>query len=253
MKVRNRAAIILACGALSGLLIHAQSSQPPTAPCPFEVASIKINQTDSDSRSFTTSPGGLFTAKNIPIRLLISRAYGVAGSQISGGPGWIDSEKYDIDARAATTSEMRADEVRPCLQALLTERLKFKFHPETRQESVLSLVVAKGGPKFKEVSEAGSPSISGSSGGGKASIVGKNVTIDRLAEYLSARAGHPVFNNTGLTARYNFSVEWAMDETADSGPSIFTALEDQLGLKLSPTKGPVEVIAIDSAEHATQN
>lgn len=148
---------------------------------------------------------------------------------------------------------MTTDEVRPCLQSLLIERLKFKFHRETRQESVLSLVVAKGGPKFKQVSEAGSPSISGSSGGGKASIVGKNVTIDRLAEYLSTRAGHPVLNNTGLSGKYDFSIEWAMDETADSGPSIFTAIEDQLGLKLNPTKGPVEVIAIDNVEHPTEN
>lgn len=251
--MRVRTAIVLACGALSWLAMQAQPSQPPTAPCPFEVASVKINQTGSDSRSFTTSPGGLFIAKNIPIRLLISRAYGVAGSQISGGPGWIDSEKYDIDARASTTSEMTTDEVRPCLQSLLTERLKFKFHRETRQESVLSLVVAKGGPKFKEDPKAGSPSISASSSGGKASIVGKNVTIDRLAEYLSTRAGHPVLNNTGLSGKYDFSIEWAMDETADSGPSIFTAIEDQLGLKLNPTKGPVEVIAIDSVEHPTQN
>jgi uncharacterized protein (TIGR03435 family) len=185
---------------------------------------------------------------------LISRAFGVAEFQIERGPGWIDTEKYDISARADTPLEMSREELRPCLQALLEERFRLKFHRETKQGSVYSLLVGKNGPKLTEHSGAGTSAISSSSGSGKADITGTKVTMARLSEYLSGQAGRPVIDNTGLSGEYDFRVEWATDEAiGSSGPSIFTALQEQLGLKLDATKGPIEMIVIDGAEKASAN
>ncbi len=202
----------------------------------FDVASIRPNQTGSESRRATTTPGGVFTATNVSLKLLISRAYGVAEAQIRGGPGWIDAEKYDVLAKADTPLEMSREEVRPCLQAVLAERFRLTVHRETKPGSVYSLEVAKNGPKLKEASSASSPGISGYSGSGKAGITGTRMTMTRLAEYLSGQTDRPTLDNTGLRGEYDFSVEWATGE-ASSGPSVFTALEEQLGLRVHATKG----------------
>jgi uncharacterized protein (TIGR03435 family) len=196
----------------------------------------------------------MFTATNVSLKLLISRAYGIAEAQIEGGPDWIDTEKYDVAARADTPSEMSREELRPCLQALLAERFRLRIHRETKQGAVFALVVAKNGPKFKEHVGAGSSGIGASSDSGKTVITGTKTTSARLAEYLSGQAGRPIIDNTGLMGEYDFRVEWATDEvSASSGPSIFTALQEQLGLKLEATRGPIEMIVVDRAEKASAN
>jgi uncharacterized protein (TIGR03435 family) len=218
------------------------------------VASIKPNQAGGDSRGITTLPGGLFKATNVSLRLLISRAYGVPEAQIEGGPGWMDSETYDINAKANTPFEMSREEARPSLQALLVERFRLSIHHETRQGAVYSLVVTKGGPKFKDHTGKGKSGISSSTGPGKAAIEGRQATMARLVEYLSGQAGRLVIDNTGLKGEYDFRVEWATDEARDAlGPSIFTALQEQLGLKLDATKGPIDFIVVDRAEKASAN
>jgi uncharacterized protein (TIGR03435 family) len=246
MKVSSQIVFVLILGTSNG-------AQTP-APQSFDVASIKPNQTGGDSRRASASPGGLFTAANVSLKLLIARAFGVAEFQIERGPGWIDTETYDIAARADTPLEMSREELRPCLQALLAERFRLKFHRETKQASVYSLLVGKNGSRLREHSGAGSSGISASSGSGKASINGTKVTTARLAEYLSGQAGRPVIDYTGLKGEYDFRVEWATAEAkGSSGPSMFTALQEQLGLKLDATKGPIEMIVIDGAEKASAN
>jgi uncharacterized protein (TIGR03435 family) len=185
---------------------------------------------------------------------LISRAFGVAEAQIERGPSWLDAEKYDVAARAATPLEMSREEVRPCLQALLAERFRLKVHRETRQGSVFSLVVAKNGPKFAEHSGGGRSGIGASSDSGSVSITGTKATMARLAEYLSGQVGRPVADDTGLKGEYDFRVEWSTEEATESSePSLPAALQEQLGLRLNATKGPFEVIVIDSAERASAN
>jgi uncharacterized protein (TIGR03435 family) len=197
----------------------------------------------------------MFTAANASLRLLMSRAFGVAEFQIEGGPGWVDSDNYDIAARADTPLEMTREELRPCLQALLAERFRLKTHRITKQGSVYSLAIAKNGPKLKEHVGGGAPGISLSSDSGKAVIEGAKATMARLAEYLSGQAGRPVVDNTGVKGDYDFRVEWdPRDETVGtSGPSIFSALQEQLGLKLEGAKGPVEIVVIDSVERPSAN
>jgi uncharacterized protein (TIGR03435 family) len=232
----------------------AQTPAPRAIPNSFDVVSIKPNQTGSEARRAGSSPGGIFTATNVSLRLLISRAFGVAEFQVEGGLGWIESEKYDIMAKADTPLEMTREELRPCLQALLAERFRLKFHRETKEGSVYSLVVGKNGSKLRKHSGGGTSAIGASSGSGKATITGTKVTLARLAEYLSGQAGRPVVDNTRLGGEYDFRVEWATEEATDtSAPSLFTALQEQLGLKLDATKGPVPMIVIDQAERVSAN
>jgi len=243
--------VLATAAAASG---HAQPAQR-AAPRSFDVASIKPDLTGSESRRAGASPGGMFTADNVSLRLLMSRAFGVTEFQIEGGPVWIDADKYDIAAKADTSLEMTREELRPCLQALLAERFHLKTHRSTRNGSVYSLVVARGGPKFKEHSGGGGSGIGASSGAGKAVIEGTKETMAKLAEYLSGPSGRPVIDNTGLRGEYDFKVEWdPSDETAASaGPSLFSALPVQLGLRLDSAKGPIDFIVIDAVEKPSPN
>jgi uncharacterized protein (TIGR03435 family) len=234
-------------------LVLAQSAAPRVTPRTFEVASIKPNQTGGESRRAASAPGGVFTATNVTLKLLISRAYGVPEAQIEGGPDWLETETYDLAAKADTPLEMSREELRPCLQTLLAERFHLAIHRETKQGSVYSLVVAKNGPKLADHSGPGISGIGASSDAAKGAIAGTKTTMARLAEYLSGLAGRPVIDNTGLSGDYDFKVEWPNDATGADGPSPFTALQEQLGLKLITTKGPIETIVIDRAERPSAN
>jgi uncharacterized protein (TIGR03435 family) len=230
----------------------AAQPEPRATPLHFDVASIKPNQTGSESRRATTAPGGIFTATNVSLKLLISRAYGVPEAQIEGGAGWIDTEKYDVTAKADTPLEMTREEARPCLQALLAERFHLAVHRQTKQGSVYSLVVARNGAKLRPHEGPGGSGIAASSDAGKVAITGKNTTMARLAEYLSGQAGRPVLDHTGLKGTYDFVVEWAAADDS-SGPSVFTALQEQLGLRVEAAKGPIDTIVVDHAERPSAN
>ena len=196
------------------------SQAPRSVPRSFEVASIRPNQTDSESRRAAASPGGKFNASNVTLKLLIARALGVAEFQIERGPSWIDTEKYDIAARADTPLELTREELRPCLQTLLEERFRLKFHHQPKEGSVFSLALSKNGPRFKEHQGGGAPGISASSGSGEAEINGTRATMARLAEYLSGQAGRPVIDNTGLKGEYDFNVKFSTEQTSSEPSNI---------------------------------
>jgi uncharacterized protein (TIGR03435 family) len=244
---------VLFLGAIAPASLQAQPAPRPV-PQSFDVASVKPNQTGGESRRAGTLPGGSYTANNVTLKLLISRAYGVAEAQIEGGPNWIDTETYDIAAKADTPLLMSREEVRPCLQALLAGRFQLTIHRQLKQGAVFSLTLAKNGPKFEEHSGPGQPGIGLSTDAGMAAIIATKTTMARLAEYLSGQAGRPVIDDTGLKGEYDFRVEWASNEAPGSSmPSVFTALQEQLGLKLTATKGPIETIVIDRAERPVTN
>ena len=227
---------------------------PRMVPRSFDVVSVKPNQDGGESRHVGPSPGGTFTATNVTLKLLISRAYGVAEAQIEAGPDWIDTETYDIAAKAETPLAMNWEEVRPCLQALLAERFRLTIHRKSKQGAVFSLVTAKNGPKFKEHSGSDHGGIGVSSDSGIAALTATKTTMTRLAEYLSNQAERPVIDNTGLKGEYDFRVEWATDEKPGSQrPSIFTALQEQAGLKLNAATGTIETIVVDRAERPPAN
>lgn len=238
---------------------YAQTAAPiPASPAPpelrYEVISIRPNNSADQHSSVRHTPNGIVYT-NAPMGWLVRHAFGIiTDDQLVGLPGWVDSDHYDIQAKMddATTARFkdlpRSDGGRQqemLLQSVLVERCQLKFHRETRQLPSYNLVIAKGGLKFKE-------SVEGQGGRTMTrpgQFDGQGSTIGGLIYSLSGEVGRVVIDKTGLgEKKFDILLKWtpeAQQGTADAGPSIFTALEEQLGLKLVSTKRPVDVVVID--------
>jgi len=208
-----------------------------------------------------TTQDGFFTS-GVSVEDLIQGAYELnMPDQISGLPGWAKTNSFDIEAKmdedtAAAYKKLSRDERGRqqdlMMQAVLAGRFQLKVHHEIRQLPVYDLVIAKDGLKMKPASA--NASISWSMGNGR--FEGKSVPLDGLVYSLSNDVGRFVIDKTGLTGNYAIALKWTPDgqqETADSGPDIFAALEEQLGLKLVPAKGPVDTIVVDRIEKPSPN
>jgi bla regulator protein blaR1 len=240
----------------------------------FEVASIKPNSTDDNRVMIRMAPGGRFTATGVTLRQLISQAYNVRDFQITGGPGWIGDERYDINAKGPDGMPDRVppEVLRPMLRALIEERFQLKTHKESKELPVFALVVGKGGPKLAASTEGQGPMMRM----GRGQLNGKKIPMNMLAQQLAQQIGRNVINKTGLEGEYDINLEWTPEPgqgggpfgghapagaggeqqlpAADStGPTIFTAVQEQLGLRLESEKGPVETIVIDSVAKPTGN
>lgn len=218
----------------------------------FEVASVKPTATQDGSFTSNFPPGGGFSTRNVTVHNLLRSAYGVQDYQISGGPGWMDSTGFDIQARAAA-GEVPHEQVLKMIQALLADRFHLSLHRETRQLPIYALVVGKTGPKLQAAD---------SSVGGTKTMLGqlivKKMSMTTLAEILAFDLERPVRDETGLKGDFAFTLEWTRglaesDAGPSSRPSLFTAVQEQLGLKLESTKGPVEVLVIDHVEKPSEN
>jgi uncharacterized protein (TIGR03435 family) len=254
MKARAARLLLLSLFlVVAGTLCQGQQPQL-SQPTEFDVASVKPNLSDSRSSSTNTAHGRL-TYTNVSLRRLIQSAFGVNDFQIVGGPGWLGTDKFDIEAKADVSAVTGHVDYGPMLQALLKDRFQLKFHRETRELPVYSLVTAKGAPKLNLHTGDEGASTSTSHGSGKADLVATRVSMAGLAERLGRELGSVVLDNTGLkAAEYDVKLEWSPDPTPDStAPSLFTALQEQLGLKLEATKGPVEVVVVESAEKPSAN
>ena len=248
---------------ISLTLVMAFAQKPPS----FDVASVKPNTSGTGSFSMGTSHGRL-TATNVPVRTLILKGFHAKEFQVTGGPGWLETERYDVVAKTenATISD---NDLWLLLQPLLEDRFKLRFHRETKQLGVYSLTVAKGGPKLKVHVGDDEPGTSGRTGSGKASFVVTKMSMAKLADMLGDHTDRIVVDNTGLKGFYDFKLDWAQEDSHEpasvsmlnslqeglglAGPSLFTAVQEQLGLKLEPAKGPVQIIVIDGAEKAREN
>jgi uncharacterized protein (TIGR03435 family) len=176
-------------------------------------------------------------------------------TQVKGGPDWIDHELYNFDARA-DNPDTTPDQIREMLQALLADRFKLAAHRELQQAQVYSLIVGKNGSKMQEV-PGGRKNFINWTGPGQATFT-ENSTLLGLINVLSSVLGSPVTDDTGLKGSYSFSLEYTdprdpRPRDADSRPDIFSAVQEQLGLKLEAKKGPVEVLMIDHIERPSQN
>ncbi len=226
----------------------------------FEAASIKPNRSGSGSSS-THGTKGMLRMENVSLKRGILMAYGIPEDRdyALAGPSWLESERFDIVARFP--GETSQADVRKMLHNLYAERFHLALHPETRQSQTYTLVVAKDGLKIKAVESSGSSSTNGRPGSLKATTI----TMDKLANLISRLTGTPVVNATGLAGSFSFTLEWTPDETQRSGPaeaapppaggpSLFSALQDQLGLKLEGKKAPIEVLVIDRIDRVpTEN
>jgi uncharacterized protein (TIGR03435 family) len=277
-------AILLAVAAYGAF---AQSADSPQ----FAVASVKRGEVwiaDSVPMAVRPQPGGRLTTLNSPLAFLVQRAYGVQAYQIAGGPPWIKTDGYNIEAKPAANADQK--QMWLMLQALLAERFKLTLHRETRELPVYHLTATKSGPRLPK--PAGGPCTEVFTGpppkpgeprpappcgpgiqasGAGLSMRGLNLSTAKFAEFLGTLIGRAVVDKTGFTGKFDLHLDFALDDaiaglpfhrgpgdadqTADPAarPSIFTAIQEQLGLKLESTKGPVEVLVIDRAERPTDN
>jgi uncharacterized protein (TIGR03435 family) len=226
--------------------------RPILAPTPqFEVASIKpADPAAGGSRyGMRTSPG-LLSAPAFTLRGLVGAAYAVKGYQIAGGPGWIASAQFELEAKSANPASR--EQLMLMLRSLLADRFKLALHEETRDLPVYALVVAKNGPKLRTESASDKRML-------------RLMSLPALVDYLNMFAPRPVIDKTGLTWNFPFDlhtgeIDAAAADDAGGTPSMLdtfqatlNALEDQLGLKLMPTKAPIQVLVIDGAERPSEN
>jgi uncharacterized protein (TIGR03435 family) len=218
----------------------------------FEVASIKPNTTNE--RMYFGLRGGSLTVRNITAKGLIQIAYGKREFQIVGGPGWIASERFDIDAKAGQSAKATHD----MMKSLLESRFKLALHREAKNAAAYSLVLAKGGVKMKRSADQNDPERGGPKELHSGRIVGDGIPMYILVNLLSQELGRAVIDNTGLTGKYDVDLEYVpVTDAPDSADAleiaIFTALEKQLGLKLQSIKAPQEILVVDRIDHPSAN
>jgi uncharacterized protein (TIGR03435 family) len=233
------------------LVLAATSALAQTS---FEVASIKPAVPDAFGSSGEDGRNGLLKVYNVSLRRCIRYAYGMPETQILGGPKWMDDLRYDITARAS--EPLREPELLKTLQPLLADRFKLTLHRETRQIPGYALTVAKGGVKAVVSDPNGRPGANG--GRGRIDTAGTPMSL--LAIRLSDLLQRPVVDRTQDTRRFDFHLRWSPDTApvgaepvASDAPSLSTALEEQLGLKLLSRRVPAEVLVIDHAEPPSEN
>lgn len=258
------AGCVLAAMALVSTPVCGQAT--PADSATFAVSSVRPSGADT-GREIRFLPGGSFVAKGANLRLLIKIAYNLNDDQVVGGPAWTGMKHFDIEAKpdpaegpdSTGRTESELNHLR--LQALLRDRFQLKLRSETKEMATFALVVAKGGPKLK-TSEATdrTPHFQGQTG----RMVAENATMDNLAAALEDSVGHPVLNMTGVQGRYDLKLEWTPDQAPsqqsnqpspvyDAGPTIFTALKQQLGLSLESRKSRAQCQVLESVQLPTEN
>jgi uncharacterized protein (TIGR03435 family) len=279
-----RLILILSIAAAAPLL---EAQQPPAAATPpaaavaiklptFDVISVKVNNSGSRNISMGSTPDGLH-ATNIPAQLILKQAFAFAlnDSLIFGAPAWTQTARFDIEAKVSSSDvdafkALNDAQRRLMVVQILTARFQLAYHVETRMLPEYALVLAKGGSKLQ-------PSQPGNDANGHPKrstmnvhdslVTAQGVPLDPLIHFVSDRVGRPVEDKTGLTGLYDFTLQLGgqghdspasgPDATpsadAPTGPSIFTAIQEQLGLKLEAEKGPVQVLVIDHIEQPAAN
>jgi uncharacterized protein (TIGR03435 family) len=238
----------------------------PDAKPDVEVATIKPTQPGNRNVALGMQ-GGIFAAKDLTLGFLMSFAYEVPQRQIASMPGWMDTDKWDIEVKPDTPGMPNYLQARMIVQKLLAERFGLQFHEEKRKVAAYGLVVSKDGPKMtKAAGASASPKVLLYPQG---VLVAQSVTMADLAQYLRSIFGQPVVDKTGLVeGRWDFTMRWTPDETqfadvpepvrrpadeANEPPPLFTAIQKQLGLKLEAQKADVPVLVIDHVDHPSPN
>jgi uncharacterized protein (TIGR03435 family) len=232
----------------------------------FEVATIKPSNPDQQGKVFTVRGREVLTI-NTSVRDLVAFAYSVHPRQIVRGPGWLETEKFDVTGQPDIEGVPNQLQLRTLVQKLLTDRFKLTFHREQQELSIYALVVGPKGPSLTKSSgnPNGLPSLIFR---GLGSLPAINASMADLARAMQAAVlDRPVVDRTGLEGRYDFTLTWTPDETqfASMGvkvpppptdaaaPSLFTAIQEQLGLKFEPSRAPVDVMVIDGVDHPSPN
>ena len=236
----------------------------------FDVISIKPHASNNQQVSMVAQPGGRFVAVNVPVRMLIRTAYQLQDDQIVGADGWIAAEGFDIDAKGSAAP---AAQVLPRLQSLLAERFQLVTHRETREAAVYrlerSFADGKLGQRLRPTrcppldQDPSDPMRCAATSTGLGRLTLRGMPMSQFLPFLAQQLHRVVVDGTGLTARYDIDLAWRPDpppggqaaaETLDADSvSIFTAVQEQLGLKLRSTRAPIGVLIIDAIERPTSN
>jgi len=254
------ASVTMAASSAVAQTAAGQSGTAETKPLAYDVASIKVNKSDSGNSGFNWN-SNKYSATNVTLKNLVSDAYGIKEDYIYDVPSWANSARFDLEAKILDADVRGLDKLTPkqrqsLMKPVLADRFQFKAHTETRTLPVYEMGPAKGGPKLKPTSSSDSSGEGWSGGDGV--FTAHSVPMAGLANFLSSELHRTVLDSTGLAGKFDFELKW----TAESGPdasaeastaSIFTALEEQLGLKLRSSKGPVEVLVVEHAELPSEN
>ncbi len=262
MTRRLACGIVIAAGLLTEVSTAAQAD--PAARPQFEVASVKPNKSGEAGLRMDIPGGRRLVAVNMPLRELIRAAYTLQAFQIVGAPGWLESERFDITAttdRDLTvttpwTPGGRFLPVQLMVQSLLADRFRMVAHDETRESQVYALAVDQPGPRAAGQLRPAAPDCAQACGirAGRGTMTARNVPLPQFAELLSQLTGRLTTDATGLTGTFDMDLQWRPDgqqADASDAPSIFTALREQLGLKLESRRGSIPVLVIDSIERPT--
>jgi uncharacterized protein (TIGR03435 family) len=247
---RRRAATIAGI-ALVALAAYAHAQSPTS----FEVASIRpVPDNQNGPTGVNVFDGGRRRITNATMRFLILATFRIQKDQIVGGAGWLDSDRFDIEAKTGRPEKITQDQIPPLLESLLAERFHFKFHRETRELTVNLLDIDKNGPKLKPSADGTATDMRMNQGPGKSQLTGTGVSMQALAAWLGLFLGRIVVDQSGLKDNYDLTLEWSPDQTNDTAaPSLFTALREQLGLRLDSGRAPVEMVVIDNVEKPSEN
>lgn len=260
-QLANLALVVSASG------VFAQTPAPHPKFDAFEVATIKPVGYDAKASRYITMQGtNRFVEKDYTLKGLIAAAYNLNPHVISGGPDWLDSDHYDIAALTPGDVRPTRDEQMAMLRKLLTYRFQLAFHREQREFSIYVLEVVKSGSKLKDSAVPNdAPALVSMIYPQSIKLPARNATMSDFASMLQrAILDRPVVDKTELTEKYDFDLEWAPDESQFNGEvasasgdasaaPLFTAIQQQLGLKLEPTKGPVDALIVDKAARPSAN
>ncbi len=251
------------------LALAATLAQAPAPKPSFEVATIKRNVSQGQNGSMNVDPGERFRAVNAPVLWMMSFAYATGPAalrpeQIVNAPDWLDSEHYDIVAKGPGAPPVKDaspfnDRMRLMLQSLLEERLKLRMHREKREMPVYVLVRANAagtlGPRLKQSTpDCFKGTVRCGFAGGPSGVIKTGaITMDLLTQLLANSAGRIVIDRTELTGGYDIDLEYSPDQRATDQPSVFTAVQEQLGLKLDAAREPVDVVVVDHIERPVED
>ena len=270
MKIPRRA-LAIAASTMIGIPIFAQTipvfAQSSAKRPSFEVASIKENNSGARNSGTSSRDGGLFIGTNVTVKQLIMQSYRLQDFQVIGGPDWINTAHYDIQARAEEGAVpkptgppdfTKIDPLSLMVQSLLDDRFQLKVRHETREMSAYILSVSKEGSKLKQpAGQTGSMRTNSSNG--KINVIGTGAPVLALVQMIGGQLRRPVIDKTNLTGLFDFELNFELNwfnpnaPTDEVGPSVFTALQEQVGLKLESSKAPVEVLVIESVQKPSEN
>ena len=263
MRPNFRASIVMPLLLMAGREALSQSKSLTE----FEVASVRPNMANDRIVTINVGPGGRFTARGYTLVLLMQRAYGVMDWNVTGGPDWIRSDRFDISAMANVSGNLTERQLQPVLQRLLAKRFKLAVHDVPKQVAGHALVIARSGPKIRAAAD---PPADGTERLDEFrmnfnGLNGSAISMPSLARFVAGKLGLVAVDETGLTGLYDVRAQWRYDpdQSASRAPGedplepwrfiVFNALQDQLGLKLTPKRITIRTIVVDHAERAVES